>query len=102
MTSIVNDPSRPALPVTVDFYFEQAGPPGSATYDGDIYPYPPLPSDKGSDYRYAWGTTPVFLAVEFRATREQEEKEEKETRERWVKEEEATTITKKEREEKET
>jgi hypothetical protein len=67
MTSIVNDPNRPALPVTVDFYFEQAGPLGSATYDGDTYPYPPLPSDKGSDYRYAWGTTPVFLAVEFHA-----------------------------------
>lgn len=68
MATIVNEPPRPVLPVTVDFYFEQTGPPGSATYDGDIYPYPPLPSDKGSDYRYAWGTTPVFLAVEFFAT----------------------------------
>ena len=65
MASIVNKTPRLPLPVTVDFYFEQAGPKGSATYDGDIYPYPPLPSDKGSDYRYAWGTTPVFLAVEF-------------------------------------
>ena len=100
MTSIVNNPSRPALPVTVDFYFEQTGPPGFATYDGDTYPYPPLPSDKGSDYRYAWGTTPVFLAVEFFATREKEEKEEKATREKWVKEEEEAKITKKEREEK--
>ena len=68
MASIINRPSPPVLPVTVDFYFEQGGPPGTATYDGDIYPYPPLPSDKGSDYRYAWGTTPVFLAVEFFAT----------------------------------
>lgn len=67
MPSIVNKPSPPALPVTVDFYFEQGGPPGLATYDGDIYPYPPIPSDEGSDYRYAWGTTPVFLAVEFHA-----------------------------------
>jgi hypothetical protein len=67
VTSIINQPSPPALPVVVDFYFEQGGPPGSATYDGDIFPYPPLPSDKGSDYRYAWGTTPVFLAVEFHA-----------------------------------
>ena len=67
MASIINRPPRPVLPVAVDFYFEQGGPPGTATYDGDIYPYPPLPSDKGSDYRYAWGTTPVFLAVEFHA-----------------------------------
>lgn len=67
MASIINKPPRPALPVTVDFYFEQTGPPGIATYDGDTYPYPPLPSDKGDDYRYAWGTTPVFLAVEFHA-----------------------------------
>ncbi len=101
MTSIINRPPRPELPVTVDFYFEQGGPPGTATYDGDIYPYPPLPSDKGSDYRYAWGTTPVFLAVEFFATREKEEKEEKAAREKWVKEEEEAKITKKEREEKE-
>lgn len=100
MASIVNRPPRPALPVTVDFYFEQAGPPGSATYDGDTYPYPPLPSDDGSDYRYAWGTTPVFLAVEFFATREKEEKEEETAREKWVKEEEEAKITKKEREEK--
>jgi len=101
MASIVNESPGVELPVAVGFYFEQAGPAGTATYDGDIYPYPPLPSDEGNDYRYAWGTTPVFLAVEFRATREQEEKEEKEARERWVKEEEATAITKKEREEKE-
>ncbi len=67
MASIINRPPRPALPVTVDFYFEQTGPPGIATYDGDTYPYSPLPSDKGDDYRYAWGTTPVFLAVEFHA-----------------------------------
>lgn len=63
--SILQEPPAPPLPVTCDFFFEQTGPPGIATYDGDTYPYPPLPSDKGSDYRYAWGTTPVFLAVEF-------------------------------------
>lgn len=67
MASIINRPPRPTPSVKVDFYFEQGGPPGTATYDGDIFPYPPLPSDKGSDYRYAWGTTPVFLAVEFHA-----------------------------------
>jgi PKD domain len=100
--SILQEPPAPPLPVVCDFFFEQTGPPGTATYDGDIYPYPPLPSDKGSDARYAWGTTPVFLAVEFFATRQREEREEKEAREKWVKEEEASTITKKEREEKET
>lgn len=63
--SILQEPPAPALPVICDFFFEQTGPPGTATYDGDVYPYPPLPSDKGNDYRYAWGTTPVFLAVEF-------------------------------------
>lgn len=63
--SILQEPPRPPLPVICDFFFEQTGPTGSATYDGDIYPYPPLSSDKGSDYRYAWGTTPVFLPVEF-------------------------------------
>jgi len=64
--SRLQEPPPPTLPVICDFYFAQIGPPGSATYDGDTYPYPPLePSDKGSDYRYAWGTTPVFLAVEF-------------------------------------
>lgn len=99
--SILQEPPAPPLPVICDFFFEQTGPPGIATYDGDTYPYPPLPSDKGSDARYAWGTTPVFLAVEFFATREKEEREEKESREKWVKEEEASTITKKEREEKE-
>ena len=66
MTSIVNQPPQPLLPVTVDFYFEQAGPPGTATYDGDIYPYPPLPGE-ATPSRYEWGTTPVFLAVEFHA-----------------------------------
>ena len=55
------------LDVICDFYFEQAGPAGSAIYDGDKYPYPPLPSDKGSDYRYAWGTTPILLAATFHA-----------------------------------
>lgn len=63
--SILQEPPGPSPPVVCDFFFEQTGPLGTATYDGDIYPYPPLPSDKGSDYRYAWGTTPVFLAVEF-------------------------------------
>jgi hypothetical protein len=66
--SILQEPPSPPLPVTCDFFFEQTGPPGIATYDGDTYPYPPLPSDKGSDARYAWGTTPVFLAVEFFGT----------------------------------
>jgi hypothetical protein len=64
MTTLQEPPSPPLL-VICDFFFEQTGPPGIATYDGDTYPYLPLPSDKGSDYRYAWGTTPVFLAVEF-------------------------------------
>lgn len=63
--SVLQNPPVPPLPVICDFFFEQTGPPGTATYDGDTYPYPPLPSDKGSDFRYAWGTTPVFLAVEF-------------------------------------
>lgn len=66
--SILQEPPRPPLPVICDFFFEQTGPPGIATYDGDIFPYPPLPSDKGNDYRYAWGTTPVFLPVEFFGT----------------------------------
>jgi hypothetical protein len=66
--SILQEPPAPPLPVICDFFFEQTGPPGIATYDGDTYPYPPLPSDKGSDARYAWGTTPVFLAVEFFGT----------------------------------
>lgn len=63
--SILQEPPAPPLPVVCDFFFEQTGPPGIATYDGDTFPYPPLPSDKGSDYRYAWGTTPIFLPVEF-------------------------------------
>ena len=66
--SILQDPPAPPEPVICDFFFEQTGPPGIATYDGDTYPYPPLPSDKGSDYRYAWGTTPILLAVEFFGT----------------------------------
>lgn len=66
--SVLQEPPSPPLPVICDFFFEQTGPPGIATYDGDTYPYPPLPSDKGSDARYAWGTTPVFLAVEFFGT----------------------------------
>ena len=66
--SILQEPPAPPLSVICDFFFEQVGPKGAATYDGDIYPYPPLPSDKGSDYRYAWGTTPIFLAVEFFGT----------------------------------
>ena len=66
--SRLQEPPAPTLPVICDFYFAQIGPPGSATYDGDTYPYPPLPSDKSSDYRYAWGTTPIFLAVEFFGT----------------------------------
>jgi hypothetical protein len=66
--SILQEPPSPPLSVICDFFFEQTGPPGTAIYDGDIYPYPPLPSDKGSDARYAWGTTPVFLAVEFFGT----------------------------------
>jgi hypothetical protein len=66
--SRLQEPPAPPFPVICDFYFAQIGPPGSATYDGDIYPYSPLPSDKGDDYRYAWGTTPIFLAVEFFGT----------------------------------
>lgn len=66
--STLQEPPTPPLPVVCDFFFEQTGPPGIVTYDGDTYPYPPLPSDKGSDARYAWGTTPVFLPVEFFGT----------------------------------
>jgi hypothetical protein len=66
--SIINRPPSPPLPVICDFFFAQTGPTGTATYDGDAYPYPPLPSDKGDDYRYAWGSTPIFLAVEFFGT----------------------------------
>ena len=64
MTTI-NEPSRAIPPTICNFHFVQTGPPGYAIYDGEVYPYPPLPSDKGSDYRYAWGSTPVSLAVEF-------------------------------------
>jgi hypothetical protein len=66
--SILQEPPSPPLPVICDFFFEQTGPPGIATYDGDTYPYSPLPSDKGSDARYAWGSTPIKLAVEFFGT----------------------------------
>ena len=66
--SILQEPPSPPLSVICDFFFEQKGPAGIATYDGDTYPYPPLPSDKESDYRYGWGTTPIFLAVEFFGT----------------------------------
>jgi PKD domain len=66
--SILQNPPAPSEHVICDFFFEQTGPPGIATYDGDTYPYPPLPSDKGNDYRYAWGTTPILLAVEFFGT----------------------------------
>lgn len=75
--SVLQRPPAPALPVICDFFFEQTGPPGTATYDGDIYPYPPLPSDKGNDFRYAWGTTPVLLAVEFFGTAHTTEGKEK-------------------------
>jgi hypothetical protein len=63
--SILQEPPASTGPVICDFFFEQIGPSGIATYDGDTYPYPPLPSDKESDYRYAWGTTPILLPVEF-------------------------------------
>jgi hypothetical protein len=62
--SILQRPPSPSLPVICDFFFEQTGPKGTATYDGDIYPYPPLPGES-TPSRYEWGTTPVFLAVEF-------------------------------------
>ncbi len=58
MTTI-NEPAFPTPPVICNFFFEQIGPPEIVTYDGDTYPYAPLPSDKGSDYRYAMGTTPI-------------------------------------------
>jgi hypothetical protein len=65
--STINEPPIPTLATGCDFYFEQGGPTGAVTYDGDTYPYAPLPSDRGDDYRYELGTTPVFLAVVFDA-----------------------------------
>ncbi len=77
MTSILQRPPHLPLPVETDFFFKQDGPPFTITIDGDSFPYPPLPSDEGSDYRYAMGTTPTRITVVFDAINQIGEEEAK-------------------------
>lgn len=64
MTAQINTPHARPIPVVCNFWWEEAGPIGAFTYDGDSYPYPPL---YPGDTRYLLQTTPIHIVITFDA-----------------------------------